>query len=109
MAIYTRCGAPCEIVAVRTFPVWRVRRANGNIDILRIAPARLGKRDTVMEFDVEEVRIRRTGPYPDGSGGAQAEPDEEWYESSFLVADEGWREIGPVVDALKAQAGGRAA
>lgn len=107
MTIYTRLGAPCEIVEVREVPVWRVERNRGSvcyrIDIERKKPTKLGKRDKITaEFDLTEVRIRRTGPYPDGSGGPEAaHADTDWYELSFICADGAWPEISKAIEALK--------
>lgn len=107
MAIYTRLGAPCEIVEARQVHVWRVwRDRSGSWEIERAKPAKLGRRDRVTdEFDLTEVRVRRTGPYPDGSGGAEPAADDCWYEIGFVVADGGWPEIEPVVTAVMAKAG----
>lgn len=103
MTIYTRLGAPCEITAVRETRVWRVWRDRlGSWEIERAKPVKLGRHDRIKdEFDLMEVRVRRTGPYPDGSGGAETTADPEWYESGFVVADDGWREISKAIEALK--------
>lgn len=105
MALYTRLGAPCEIVEVRETPVWRVWRHKEGMWTIERSKPKLAKRDRITDgFDLMEFRIRRIGPYPDGSGGAEKIADAEWYETQFVIADDGWPEIQKAIDKLRSKA-----
>lgn len=101
MAIYSRNGAPVEIVTAREVPVWVVRKP-GRID-WEYAEPKPRRGHKVELIHVTHVTAKQVGPYPDGSGvksiGEMIRDGEEFPESD-LRADDGAREIGETCRAL---------
>lgn len=94
MAIYMRGGAPVEIVAAEERTRWMVARP-GRRDAFDTRPTakQIGKGE-LEQFQIWWVRIKYTGPYPDGSGKDQVGTTEPRFREAFdLVADDGIREI----------------
>lgn len=103
MAIYTRMGAPVEIVEAEIRRRWWIMKASRS-EVYDAKPTerQLKGAKEVDEFDIWWIKARQIGTYPDGSGvkdiGTFLEAPEDktrrgFLDETFFRADMGIQEI----------------
>lgn len=103
MTIYTRFGAPVQIVEAETRHRWWImKRGRSQIFDTKPTEKQLNGAKEVEEFDLWWIKAKQTGTYPDGSGGdhigqfvsAHDDPTKRGFlEENSFRADDGIREI----------------
>lgn len=103
MAIYSRNGAPVEIVTAREVTVWIVKKP-GRIDWHYEEP-KPRKGWKIEPTPVMHVTAKRIGVYPDGSGEKSIGEmlfDGTEFPLSDLIADAGFAELSDTAGVITA-------
>jgi hypothetical protein len=100
MTIYTRCGAPVQIIKVEKRLRWLVRKPGRLVAFDKLPTTQQMRGATIEEFTIWWIRAKQIGAYPDGTGIKgigkfldASECKDGFLPEEFFRADEGIREI----------------
>lgn len=101
MAIYTRMGAPVQILEAEQRTRWYVIFKNGDRKTYDSEPVipRNRRPEQIEQFDIWWLKAQVIGPYPDGSG--RTGEIMEWRTENDFIADDGIRELHAACEALQ--------
>lgn len=109
MAIYTRLGAPVQIVDAELRRRWWCMK-RGRTEVFDTKPTehQLKGAKEVEEFYIWWIKAKQIGPYPDGSGSdgigrflsaPEDKTERGFLDETFFRADDGIREIHAACEA----------